>query len=103
MVDFYGLWLVYVPIDGSYERPRKSTEESLGFEKPREDTKNPAEEPLDANTEAQVPWKNGLGRFEPKENDIKVLPKTITNSQSSTVNIAGSLKGVYICHNVWTY
>ena len=55
MVDFYGLWLVYVPIDGSYEKPRKSTEESLGFEKPREDTKNPAEEPLDANTEAQVP------------------------------------------------
>lgn len=58
---------------------KKSTEESLGFEKPREDTKNPAEEPLDANTEAQVPafgpWKTPKGRFEPKENDIKVLPK----------------------------
>lgn len=43
--------------------------------------------------------KRAKDRFEPKENDIKVLPKTTTNSQSSTVNIAGSLKGVYICHN----
>ena len=55
---------------------KKSTEESLGFEKPREDTKNPAEEPLDANTEAQVPAFQGLekrakGRFEPKEKDIQ--------------------------------
>ena len=48
------------PYDGSYEKPQKSTEESLGFEKPREDTKNPAEEPLDANTEAQVPAFQGL-------------------------------------------
>lgn len=58
----YGQYMF--PYDGSDEKPNKFTEESLGFEKPREDTKIPAEEPLDANTEAQVPFralKNGPG------------------------------------------
>ena len=45
--------------------------ESLGFEKPREDTKNPAEEPLDANTEAQV--KAGM-RKASEETFRKIVP-----------------------------